>query len=332
MNWLITGGCGFIGCQLIHNLVEDGNHKIHVLDNLSVGTFEDLASVCPIAKHDDEPTVDDWQNPVTLYVGDIQDKQIVARAMKGADVVVHLAANTGVAPSVEDPMGDCMNNVFGTLTMLMAARVEGVKRFILASSGAPLGVQQPPLHEEMAPKPASPYGASKLAGEGYCSAYFHSFGLETICLRFGNVYGVGSGHKNSAVAKFIKQALAGETIEIYGDGSQTRDFIYISDLIAAIRKSATANGVGGQVYQIATAKETSVSEMLNLLLNLLNSKDIVTPKVLYTSERVGDAKMNYSDTSKAKKDLDWQAEISLEAGLLTTIKYFLTKNKNKNKN
>ena len=140
-------------------------------------------------------------------------------ATEGADVVIHLAANTGVGPSVENPRMDCETNVTGTLNALEAARAAGAGRFVFASSGAPLGVQTPPLHEEMAPHPASPYGASKLAGEGYCSAWFHSFGVETVVLRFGNVYGEGSTRKASVVAKFIKRALAGEVLEIYGDGS-----------------------------------------------------------------------------------------------------------------
>ena len=139
-----------------------------------------------------------------------------------------------MGPSVENPRLDMECNVIGTLNMLEGARMHKVKRFIFASSGAPIGECEPPIHEEMAPHPVSPYGASKLAGEGYCSAYFRTFDVETIALRFGNVYGPGSGHKNSVVAKFIRQAMQGETLEIYGDGKQTRDFIYIDDLIQAI--------------------------------------------------------------------------------------------------
>ena len=131
--------------------------------------------------------------------------------------------------------------------------------------GAPVGEANPPIHEELAPHPVSPYGASKLAGEGYCSAYYRTFGLETVVLRFGNVYGPGATHKDSVVAKFIRQALAGETLEIYGDGTQTRDFIYVEDLVKAIWQAATVSGVGGEIFQIATNRETTLHELTELL-------------------------------------------------------------------
>jgi UDP-glucose 4-epimerase len=176
----------------------------------------------------------------------------------------------------------------------------------------------------MAPHPASPYGASKLAGEGYCSAYFHCFGVETVALRFGNVYGEGSGHKNSVVAKFIKQALAGEKLEIYGDGGQTRDFIHISDLIDAIRKAASAPGVGGECFQIATAKETTVSEMTGKLLEALEAEGVARPVVFSGPTRDGDVLRNFSDTSKAWARLGWHANVALEDGLRQTVRHFLS--------
>ena len=229
MKWLVTGGCGFIGRALISELLATGEHQVRVLDNLSVGTRADLARVA--AFDEISAAGGGWSRDLALLEGDILDPDAVAIGLAGADVVVHLAANTGVAPSVADPMADCRTNVIGTLNLLEGCRAARVGRFVFASSGAPLGVQTPPLHEEMAPHPASPYGASKLSGEGYCSAYYHCFGVETVTLRFGNVYGEGSGHKQSVVAKFIKEALQGETLELYGDGTQTRDFIHISDLM-----------------------------------------------------------------------------------------------------
>ena len=234
MKWLITGGCGFIGRALAQSLLAEGGHAVRIFDNLSVGTWADLAAVGPFLEIDDTSDPCDWSAPLTLLAGDILDPATDKRAVIGADVVVHLAANTGVPQSVAEPMADCRTNVVGLLNLLEGLRGSNATRFVFASSGAPFGVQTPPLHEEMAPHPVSPYGASKLAGEGYCSAYFHCFGIETVTLRFGNVYGEGSGHKNSVVAKFIKQALAGENLEIYGDGSQTRDFIHVSDLVGAI--------------------------------------------------------------------------------------------------
>ena len=163
--------------------------------------------------------------------------------------------------------------------MLEAARKNSVKRFVFASSGAPVGECNPPIHEELPCHPVSPYGASKLAGEGYCSAYYRTFGVETVALRFGNVYGPGSGHKNSVIAKFIKQAMNGEPLEIYGDGKQTRDFIYIDDLIEAIRLSATVERIGGNVFQIATNTETTVREMTNKLLPVLSEFGIRTSQL-----------------------------------------------------
>lgn len=253
------------------------------------------------------------------------NETLALEVSKGVDVIVHLAANTGVGPSVEDPRKDCVTNVIGILNYLEAARHSGVKRFVFASSGAPVGECTPPIHEELPAHPVSPYGASKLAGEGYCSAYYHSFGVETVALRFGNVYGPGSGHKNSVVAKFIKQALAGETLEIYGDGKQTRDFIYIEDLTRAIGLAATKDGVGGEIFQIATNKETTVCEMLTELLAVMKKADIPDIEVIYGEKRQGDVMRNFSDTTKAKRILGWKNVVPLGNGLGKTVRYFQSK-------
>jgi UDP-glucose 4-epimerase len=324
MRWLITGGCGFIGTNLIKSLLAEGGHTIRVVDNLSVGTRADLAAVCNFEEHDPSSLTTRHSPLAThLVVGDILDDQLALRAARGIDVIVHLAASTGVAPSVEDPRSDCITNVIGTLNYLEAARQNNVKRFVFASSGAPLGECEPPLHEELAPRPVSPYGASKLAGEGYCSAYFRTFGVETVVLRFGNVYGPGSSHKSSVVAKFIRQAMKGETLEVYGDGKQTRDFIYIDDLIRAIQRAAMVEGVGGEVFQIATNAETTVGELVDKLLPLLAETGIHDVVIRHESPRLGDVRRNYSDTSKAKRVLAWQAEVSILEGLRHTVEWFL---------
>lgn len=320
MNWLITGGCGFIGRALIVRLMAEGGHTIRVLDNLAVGQREDLQSVAAFSEQ--TAACATWDDPLSLIVGDIRDAEATALACNGANVVVHLAANTGVTPSVEDPRSDCETNVMGTLNMLEACRAAKVGRFVMASSGAPLGVQVPPLHEDMAPHPASPYGASKLAGEGYCSAYYHCFGVQTVALRFGNVYGEGSGHKQSVVAKFIKLAMAGETLELYGDGSQTRDFIHISDLIDAVVRASTVEGIGGEVFQIATARETTVQELTDALIEALVAQGIARPATKFGERRDGDVLRNYSDTTKSRKRLGWQARVPLSEGLMRTIRYF----------
>jgi len=324
MKWLITGGCGFIGTSLIRQLQQEGGHDIRVIDNLSVGTREELAEVCDFeevdAMHFD---LDSTTERVELVVGDILDEKLAMQVSSGVDVIVHLAANTGVGPSVDDPRKDCVTNVMGTLNYLEGARHNHVKRFVFASSGAPVGECVPPIHEELPAHPVSPYGASKLAGEGYCSAYFRSFGLDTVALRFGNVYGPGSGHKNSVVAKFIKQAMNGETLEIYGSGNQTRDFIYIDDLVSAVKLAASVEGVGGEVFQIATNKETTVGEMVDLLLPILAEKGFADIKVIHGEKRQGDVMRNFSDTSKARTILGWDCKVFLSQGLRWTVGDFL---------
>jgi len=321
LNWLVTGGCGFIGTNLVRSLLASGVESIRVLDNFSVGTEVDLAGVCDFTKLSGT-TPGPIQAGVSLVQGDILDEALVKRASEGANVIVHLAGNTGVAPSVEDPRKDCIANVVGTLNLLEAARANGVRRFIFSSSGAPAGNVTPPIHEEIVPHPVSPYGASKLACEGYCSAYYHSFGVETVVLRFSNVYGPGSIHKNSVVAKFIKLALDGQRLEIFGDGSQTRDFVYVDDLVSAIRKSASADGAGGEVFQVATSRETSVDEMVSMLIAAMASRGLREVTVLNSDFRTGDVKRNFASADKARRFLGWQADTTLEEGLLLTLDYF----------
>ncbi len=323
MNWLVTGGCGFIGVALVRSLVDEGGHAVRIVDNLAVGTREDLAAVCEFVEASPADVGPMNSAPVELVAGDILDEDLALRAAGGADVMVHLAANTGVAPSVEDPRSDCLANVIGTLNYLEAARHNDAKRFVFASSGAAVGEVEPPIHEEMTPHPVSPYGASKLSGEAYCSAYFRTFGVETASLRFGNVYGPLSNHKNSVIAKFIKRAMRGEVLEIYGDGTQTRDFIYIEDLVRAIRLAATAEGVGGETFQIATNAETSVQEMVEELLPVLAAANVKDVEVRHAAPRLGDVRRNYSDTSKAARMIGWRSETDLEEGLRRTMDWFM---------
>lgn len=324
MNWLVTGGCGFLGTAFIRSLVEEGGHAVRVIDDLSVGTREDLSTVCEFEERaPEEVGAMSAGSSVELIKGDILDEGLARRAARGVDVIIHLAANTGVAPSVEDPRKDCFANVIGTLNYLEAARHNGVSRFVLASSGAALGEVEPPLREDVTPRPVSPYGASKLSGEAYCSAYFQTFGVETVALRFGNVYGPLSGHKNSAVAKFIRRAMAGQTLEVYGDGAQTRDFIYVEDLVRAVRLAASTEDVGGEVFQIATSAETSVDEMISLLLPALSEAGIKDTGVVKTDPRQGDVRRNYADTSKAHRMLGWKSEVGLEEGLGRTVAWFM---------
>lgn len=337
-NWLITGGCGFIGTALIQRLVKEGGHNIRVFDNLSVGTREDLARVCDFIEIDTEilskssnesrgstepSAMSQEQLPLELFVGDITDAEICNKAAMGIDIIVHLAANTGVPQSLDDPKKDMESNVMGTFNMLEAARENSVKRFIFASSGAPIGECIPPINEEMPCHPVSPYGASKLAGEAYCSAYFKSFGIETVVLRFGNAYGPGSTHKNSVVAKFIKQAIEGKTLEVYGDGTQTRDFIFIDDLVEAILCSAKVNGIGGEVFQIATSRESTINELLEIIVPALKNAGVAEVNLINGKKRKGDVKRNFSDTSKAKERLGWDAKITTKEGIQNAVRWFI---------
>ena len=325
--WLITGGCGFIGSSLIARLFkENPETKIRVLDNYSVGTKDDLNEAVSFINEIKGPK----SAEIEFVEGDIRDYDTCHKCCNGIDVIVHLAANTGIAPSVENPRFDMETNVIGTFNMLEAARHNSINKFIFASSGATVGEVEPPIHEEQVQKPVSPYGTSKLAGEAYCSAYFRTFSIKTAALRFGNVYGPLSKHKNSVVAKFLKQAFSGETLEIYGNGGQTRDFIYIDDLIQAIILSVKTN-VGGEAFQIATYKETSVNEIADRIKQIIESELGITVNVIHGETRLGDVKRNFSDISKARQILGFSPEYDLDRGLRNTFDYFRSKNKLSNK-
>jgi UDP-glucose 4-epimerase len=322
MRWLITGGCGFIGRTLLARILGDEAAQIRIVDDLSVGTRAELAAINDFAEPSPSLLAEWSAARVELVVGDIRDGALARRATAGADVVVHLAANTGVGPSVADPMRDCTANVIGTLNYLEGCRQNGVRRFVFASSGAPIGDCEPPIHEELPAHPVSPYGASKLAGEAYCSAYARSFGVETVALRFGNCYGPLSSRKGSIVAKFIREAMAGQGWEIYGDGRQTRDFVFVDDVVAAIVLAATIEGVGGEVFQIATHTETTVRELADALAEALGRHGISPPAIRSVEARVGDVRRNFSDTTKARTRLGWTARVRLEDGLDRTVAWF----------
>ncbi|MCB0153213.1 MAG: NAD-dependent epimerase/dehydratase family protein [Anaerolineae bacterium] len=297
---LITGGCGFIGRNLVDYLLAR-DYQIRVLDNLSVGTAEALAG-----------------REVELIEGDIRDFAAALKASTGVHGVIHLAAQTGVMPSLEDPWLDYEVNVGGTLNMLRASVENKVNRFVFISSNAPVGRQEPPIEEEKVPHPLSPYGASKLAGEGYCSAYHGSYGLGTVILRFANAYGPRSTHKSSVVAKFIRRIKDGQPLTIYGNGRQTRDFIHVTDLCQAIHLALTAD-VSGETFQIATGVETSVLELIELLQVSLSDQDI---RVAYEEPRPGEMMRNYSNIDKARTVLGFNPTVDLRTGLAETCTWF----------
>jgi len=319
-NILITGGCGFIGTSLVDTLLRMGNYSnIRILDNFKEGKPEDLSEVTSYTLSTAQECTE--KNGVVLIEGDIRDYETVRKVTEGVSTIIHLAANTGVPVSVQFPRMDMESNIVGTFNMLEAARENNIPRFVFASSGAPAGIVEPPIHEELPAHPVSPYGASKLAGEGYCSAYYQTFGIGTVALRFGNVFGPRSKKKSSVVAKFIRQALQGEVCEIYGDGKQTRDFIYIDDLIHAIVLSMEKD-VGGEVFQIASGTERTVEEIVMMIRDNLKANDI-DMQVKHGSVRKGDIQRNYSDTTKARKILGWEPQVGLANGVQKTVDYFI---------
>jgi UDP-glucose 4-epimerase len=301
--YLVTGGCGFIGVNLIPRLIDQGA-RVRVLDNLSLGRREDV-----------EPLGAD------LHVGDIRDASAVAKACKGVDVVVHLAAHTRVVESLSDPELNFEINAAGTLNVLQACLAAGISKMIFASTGgAILGEQEPPVHEGMVPRPISPYGASKLAGEAYCSAYTGAYGMKTAALRFSNVYGPFSYHKGSVVAQFFRNLLRGKPIVIYGDGEQTRDFLYIADLVEAILLADKVEPAG-EVFQIASGQETSIRSLLDAMKAMLPERKF---DVRFEPGRAGEILRNYASIEKARRILGFDPRTRLNEGLRKTWQWFVS--------
>ena len=303
MKILVTGGAGFIGANLIGLLLDSTPFEVTVLDNLSAtgtfGTSEDSRA--------------------TFVEGDVTDAGLLNRIVPGHDAVVHLAAQAGVPASLADPRRDCEVNILGTLSLLEAAQISGVSRFVFASSNAPLGRQAPPAVEDKAALPMSPYGASKLAGEAYCLAYHGSWGLGTVALRFSNVYGVLSMHKKSVVSRFFHDAHTTGRITIEGTGEQTRDFVYVEDLCQAILL-ALSSDIGGEVFQIGTGVETSINQLAKLVGEIVGSGI----EVERTPGRAGDIVRSYSSYEKARALLNWEPATRLDEGLRATWSWMMT--------
>jgi len=298
---LITGGSGFIGTNLVRRLAQSGA-RLRVLDNLSAGNPADIRP-----------------SGAELIVGDVRDGPLVRRALEGVEAVIHLAAQTGVIPSQQNPAGDFEVNARATFELLAASRNAGIRKFIFASTGgAILGEKQPPIHEEMAARPLSPYGASKLAAEGYCSAFFGSFGLPAVSLRFSNIYGPHSYHKGSVIARFFKLLLEARPLTVYGDGTQTRDFLYVQDLVEAILAALEA-APGGEVFHIASGQETSINELIALLRQVVSDIPI---KVEYAPARRGEVSRNFASIDKARRLLSFHPRVTLRDGLVKTWQWF----------
>jgi UDP-glucose 4-epimerase len=299
-NVLITGGAGFIGRHLADYLTGLEGVEVTVIDNESLGDRSHLDL-----------------DKVRFILGDLRNRDELAAALEGQDAVVHLAADTRVMDSIDDPVHNFESNVIGSFNLLELCRELGVNRIVAASTGgAILGDVEPPVHEEMAPKPTSPYGASKLMLEGYLSAYSSSYGVSGCALRFSNIYGPRSFHKGSVVAHFYKRILAGEPLIVYGDGSQTRDFLYVGDLVAAIWAAVESDAEGA--FQLGSGKPTTVSQLLAAM-RVATGLDL---DVVYEDFRAGEVRDTWCQIDKARNGFGFDPGTKLEEGLRQTWEWF----------
>lgn len=297
---LVTGGAGFIGANLLRQL--DSSYEVRVLDNLMRGSEELLPP----------------DREIELIAGDIRDRDAVAKAVRGVDVIIHLAAFGSVVESISDPFENFDINARGTLEVLQGAADADVERFVFASTGgAIMGNQPPPVDEESLPWPISPYGAGKLCGEAYLHAFAGSFGIRPIALRFANVYGPYSAHKKGVVTRFIRAALAGGTFEIFGDGSASRDFLHVQDLCRGILLAAES-GLSDVVLHLASERETTIRELAELILEIVGS-DV---EIVHHDKRPGEVERNFANADRAKEVLGWEPELSLRDGMAETIEWF----------
>ena len=301
MRVLITGGAGFIGSNLVEHLSATDLYELVILDDLSAG-----------------------QGPphlprgIDFIHGDFTDSAITAVALRGVNAVVHLAALPGVIDSIERPGPSFEINVAGTFQLLDLARRAKVDRFINASTGAALlGEVAPPISESMAPGPLSPYGASKLAAEGYCSAFAGAYGLPCVTLRFSNIYGPRSGHKKSVIAAFIKNVIRRKPLIVFGDGTQKRDYLYVGDLVQGIGLALRRDLTGA--YLLGSGNATSLLQLLTALRTITDCNF----EIWYESPRSGEVHTTWCDTSKAARELRFRAPTNLEDGLSQTWRWFV---------
>jgi len=298
---LVTGGAGFIGSHLVRRLVDMG-YEVKVLDDLSTGSRRNLSRL---------------ENKIEFIHGDVRSYDIVERAVKDVDTVVHLAGKTSVDESIREPRLYHSVNVLGTVNLLEACVKEGVKYFIYTSTCAVYGEPEKlPVSEDAPVNPISPYAASKLAAEAYCKAYSASYGLETLILRLFNVYGPKLyGNHSDVVSKFISRVARDEPPIIYGDGEQTRDFIYISDVIEYMIR-ALSKRLSGDVLNIGLGEAVSINGLANLIVNMMGKHHL---KPLYGDSKPGDIRNMVANTSRVSALLDYKPRVKLEDGLKMTI-------------
>jgi UDP-glucose 4-epimerase len=306
MRYIVTGGAGFIGSHLCEALAGAG-HEVAIIDDLSSGKKE---FITPLLE----------QKKVTFYQDTISDFAFLAETFRGADGVFHQAAMVSVPKSIMHPLANHDINLTGTLNVLLAARDAGVKKVVYASSAAVYGnIPDQPKREGMIPDPLSPYALAKVGGEYYCRLFSSLYGLPTVALRYFNVYGPRQDpHSDYAavIPKFITHLAAGEQPLIYGDGDQTRDFVYVKDVVQANMKAMESQAVG--TYNVGCGEETSVNNLAETMIALFGSSLI--PK--HTEERPGEVKHSVADITRAKKDFGYSPECNLERGLAETLQYY----------
>ncbi len=308
---LVTGGAGFIGSNLTEALLKKG-HQVRVLDNFSTGKRENLV-------------FDNAYPSLEIFEGDICHLAVCQRAMKGIECVFHQAALPSVQRSVEDPMTSNAVNVEGTLNLLLAARDSGAKKFIYASSSSIYGdAPTLPKKEEMPVNPLSPYALQKYIGEQYCRLFFQLYGVETISLRYFNIFGPKQDPASiysAVIPRFIDALLKRDHPIIFGDGEQSRDFTYIDNVVEANLLAMFKDHLRGEAVNVACGKQTSLNQLLTILKGVVGSE--ISP--VYQEPRKGDVKHSLADIAKGKEILNYVPKFGIEAGLRKTVEYFKTK-------
>ena len=304
--YVVTGGGGFIGSHIVEELLRR-NEIVRVIDNFSTGKWENV-----------EP----FEGGAEIIEADIAEGKNLPRFLEGADYVIHQAAIPSVPKSILDPVKSHHANVNGTLQLLNASREADVKRVVYASSSSVYGDSPTlPKHEGMMPNPLSPYGAQKLFAEIYCQVFSRAYGLETVSLRYFNVFGPrqdSTSQYSGVLALFIPAVLQSKRPTIYGDGLQSRDFTYVQNVVEANLLACTVPGVAGQVFNVACGDRITVNSMLQQI-NKITGKDIAP---IYADPRPGDIKHSQADITRAKEHLGYQPKISFEEGLRNTIEWY----------
>ena len=296
---MITGGAGFIGRALLGHL---SDYRITIFDNFSRGLAQDGLPKADIIK------------------GDIRNSDALAKACADTDAVIHLAAFGSVVESMADPTINFEINARGTFNILNACREQGVQRIILASTGGALiGDAEPPVDETSLPKPISPYGASKLCGEAYGSTFAQAFSLPTVALRFANIYGPYSAHKKGVITTFFKAIMRNEPLPIVGDGSSTRDYLYVDDLCRGIKRALGADIAAGEIFHLASGTETSIHELAATICEVAGVPDHT---VRFLDKRPGEVERNFATFDKARAQLGFEPRWALRDGLEKTWQWF----------